>query len=197
MADEQVREGAAALARRRLAQSRARQRVYLAGKISKNDWRHSLAHLEWNDNGERPEWGPASMRGYAHLECVGPFFIRCDHGCAHGPSSHGVGANGLGDGCLQSPLRRYQVVGRCLDAIDRCDVLFAWVDDPTAHGTLVEIGYARAAGKFIVVATHPHISPTVQHDMWFAFSVATVTVTAAGPVEAFRAAVPHFPVGKS
>jgi len=30
MADEQVREGAAALARRRLAQSRARQRVYLA-----------------------------------------------------------------------------------------------------------------------------------------------------------------------
>ena len=59
-------------------------RVYLAGKISKNDWRHQLIaglrNHSWED-------GPLTQSGFTY---VGPFFISCDHGGFHGPNTHGM-----------------------------------------------------------------------------------------------------------
>jgi very-short-patch-repair endonuclease len=43
----------------------------------------------------------------------------------------------------------------CLDAIDRSDVVFAWLDDYTAHGTIAEIAHANAKGIYIVLAVPP------------------------------------------
>jgi very-short-patch-repair endonuclease len=46
---------------------------------------------------------------------------------------------------------RGYIVKHCLAAIDRSDVLFAWLE-LEAYGTVAEIGYARAKGKRIFVA---------------------------------------------
>ena len=66
--------------------------LYLAGKIGKNDWRHplipGLRERTWSD-------GPIITPTY---EYVGPFFVACSHGCAHGPNSHGVIG---GEGCFE------------------------------------------------------------------------------------------------
>lgn len=192
---EEQREGAASLARRRLAETRRvpdkRIRVYLAGKIARGDWRHKLAVVDL-DNGEDATWEPTPMR-WAHLECVGPFFIGARHGLAHGPGTHGVNTGGdIGYGVNFSPSQR-ETVRRCFKAIDSADVVFAWVDDPTAHGTLVEIGYAKAKSKRVVVATHPHIRSEVRDDMWFAFNAADEVINATDPVAAFESLAYHWP----
>src|SRR4051794_12995050 len=56
--------------------------VYLAGKITRNCWRHSLFPL-----GDASEKGPPLYRdGFAY---GGPYFISCGHGCSHGRGEHG------------------------------------------------------------------------------------------------------------
>jgi very-short-patch-repair endonuclease len=50
---------------------------------------------------------------------------------------------------------RDEVRRLCLDAIDRSDVVFAWLDDYTAHGTIGEIAWAHRAEKHIVLAVPP------------------------------------------
>jgi hypothetical protein len=39
-----------------------------------------------------------------------------------------------------------------IDAINGSDVLFAWIDDELSHGTVWELGYAYALGKYCFVA---------------------------------------------
>jgi len=70
-----------------------RPRVYIAGKVAKLDFRHDLVPglRDW-----RRENGSLECRDFIY---VGPFFNSCDHGCMHGPGSHGV-VGGHGYGCL-------------------------------------------------------------------------------------------------
>jgi hypothetical protein len=125
---------------------------------------------------------------------VGPFFVADDHGCFHGSGTHGAGVGfawcpcceeeradvscnvchgpvmetGTLDPCggAYSGLRREDLLNRCHGAIARCDVIFAWLDDPTAYGTLVELGWAHAMHKTIWIA-----SPTFLPDLWFAYTL--------------------------
>jgi len=127
-------------------------KIYLAGKIAKSDWRHVLvpalrgAH---NKAAGVDRWGSVPM-AYG-LEYVGPYFVSCDHGCAHGGEHAWIGG-----GCIASPYdlpSRRTTAQLCRDAIRRCDVFFVWMDGAeTAHGTLVEIGLAHAYGKPIILA---------------------------------------------
>lgn len=133
--------------------------IYLAGKIGKNDWRHDIVGLRgaWADNntGESPTdaW-PVLGKGVARtFDYTGPYFISDDHGCAHGDNSHGCGDEGGICGGAWPSTPRSDLVRRCLDAIDRSDIVFAWLDDPTAYGTLVEIGYAVARKKLVIIGT--------------------------------------------
>lgn len=165
--------------------------IYLAGKIAKNGWRHEIAS---RINLGQTDWAVDAMGGEIgrewdvipnalgpFLDLTGPFFVGCDHGCAHGPGSHGITG-----GCILSDAQEEETVKLCLDAIDRSDVVFAWIDEPDAYGTLVELGYAKAKGKRVIVAFPPETwvrgedtdldIPEPRHDMWFLHTMADVTV---------------------
>lgn len=152
-----------------------RTTVYLAGKINKNDWRGSLPYIDWRGNRQNgnDRWGDGSDEEYndsngelpktwvpreagSNLLVTGPFFESCDHGCGHGPGTHGVnaGSDVVRSGrCvgLNYPNPRRRVWDLCCQAIVAADVFFFWMDDPTAHGSLVELGMARALGKKIII----------------------------------------------
>lgn len=144
-------------------------RIYLAGKIAKNDWRHDLVPmLRWAYNDSdidqwQSKWVPTPMYR-KDFQYVGPFFISCDHGCSHGQNTHGVGATCNSTFSHDMGLKGY-AADQCSRAIQGCDVLFAWLENPcTAYGTLVEIGLAAALGKTVVIGSASHHS-----DLWFVY----------------------------
>lgn len=181
--------------------------IYLAGKIAPGDWRHTLIPTLRRDsgdqynsmiNGESESWPVFinAIRGKHNY--TGPYFIGCDHGCYHGDASHGCGA-GYGEGYYDhgqcSPgcsdynpefQDQKNIVKRCLDAIDRSDLVFAWIDTNDCFGTIFELGYAVAKNKQIVLASPIGIG----HDMWFMFASIThrdncYTCCADDPIQAF------------
>lgn len=180
-------------------------RVYMAGKIAKGDWRHTLvgpslrnASLTLDRTTEtiRPI-DPVTVGGF---EYAGPFFLGDDHGCFHGPHSHGFGllhwpsgeGSGLVDDRLMDALhpdrpdwwfheRRNLISRSCLQQVTSADVVFAWIDQYDAYGTLVELGYAAAKGiptyvNFNLMYDRPGHGPdsptSVWNDWWFAEQVA-------------------------
>lgn len=189
--------------------------IYLAGKIAKNDWRHSIVNTIWagfsdqfyQDYGKTTignpnyRWPLLRRAIFNQHTYTGPFFISCDHGCAHGDNLHGVAAVdasrndkayvsphelvGWADeelreleqdehgffvrsyrgGCLSGDgPRQEQVVTLCQEAIRQSDVVFAWLDQEDAYGTLVELGYANALQKRVWIA-----GPAFFPDLWFAY----------------------------
>jgi hypothetical protein len=109
--------------------------IYLAGKIGKNDWRHKLVP---GLRGHSWSLGPIATRDFIY---AGPFFQSCDHGCLHGPSSHGVGA-GVGT-CTEEITYSPADIIRLNDAaLYSADLLFVYITATDCHGTMVEIGRA-------------------------------------------------------
>lgn len=152
-------------------------RIYLAGKISTNCWRHRIVSGLRNlitAEQAATTWPIAQRVIFAEHDYTGPYFISCDHGCAHGNETHGLsllddyahdelahdcpcrGCQGVQD-CGESvaypaPIpRRDRVVQLCLAAIRRSDVVFGWIDDLAVYGSLFELGYAKAIGKNVVL----------------------------------------------
>jgi very-short-patch-repair endonuclease len=169
-------------------------RIYLAGKIAKNDWRHDLVPMlrcafSTSDVGAWVEDWPTTPMYRKDFQYVGPFFISCDHGCAHGENNHGAGATT--SGCISEfPYRDHywqvaiqqDVMIRCRQAIKDCDVFFAWLENPcTAYGTLVELGFAAAIGKTVVIG-----SADIYDDLWFAYQNADYYIEALTAETAFR-----------
>lgn len=158
-----------------LPESKEHHSAYLAGKISENNWRgliagfgnyfyHSLDQVDPDDDLEVNEY----------LTITGPFFISCDHGCYHGPESHGVlgkkyeTSHGLlsedKTGCMGSYFSEKEVVNICKSQIDRAEILFAFIEDESCHGTLAEIGYAHAKGKNVLIR---FANSELEEKMWF------------------------------
>lgn len=165
--------------------------VYCAGKISKNDWRHQLFprirevnQTFYLDGLDAPHCIP-SLGPFVYC---GPFFLSCDHGCAHGPNTHGLGADeaGFRHGvvCGKEPPSRDEVVQRCLRWLRNSSVVFAWIDDATAYGTVAEIGYAVALGKPVCLY-EPNEGFRGEEHLWFARQMATTHATAPNAVTAF------------
>ena len=124
-------------------------RVYLAGPVGKNCWRHGIVRGLHDVDGRRA-W-PVLERGVLdRFDYVGPYFdAGCDHGCGHGPESHGIDARNV---CVDSEFPgRPWVVSRCLSAVGLADVVFAWLDRPDCHGTALEVGAALAIGRGVAV----------------------------------------------
>ena len=157
-----------------------KHKIYLAGKITRHGWRDAIVNqchveddatyedfrLHQGDDGRGIIYGQfASMetvpgswkvRVSEHYDITGPFFIDGHWGSSHDSSTH---ANSPEYFDPREP--RDQVRRLCLDAIRRSDVVFAWLDDPTAYGTIAELGYAHALGKRIVLAVPPCPTPDV------------------------------------
>ncbi|PRP92441.1 hypothetical protein ENSA5_49040 [Enhygromyxa salina] len=164
---------AAALENQRVHRA-STEKVYLAGKISPNGWRHGVVDSLrgvvsgscWT--GDPPD--VSTVKGHGHTkngewpvlhgvvlgrhDYVGPYFVSCDHRCFHGPSTHGTSM-------AWDPSETYQ---RCIGAIEKSTVVFAWIESIDAYGTLYELGYARSLGKRIVVASPPSLDTS---DLWF------------------------------
>lgn len=162
--------------------------IYLAGKISKNCWRHGIVKGPMAGLGScgdslpfenPPEIVPSSIFGLHHF--TGPFFIGCDHGCFHGRQTHGAIPNKgfqLGAAELSSP--QIKAWARCMKGIRLCDLFFAWIDSDDCHGTLAEIGYAAGIGKFVSVFFDASKNTNA---LWFAKQFATIHAFAAGDPE--------------
>lgn len=169
-------------------------RFYLAGKISHTDWRNVRGGPDdWEGIGNRKDgwehhsWTPLERDGDI---ISGPFFLADDHGCAHGPTTHG---NNLGNeyNCFdilstRSLISRKNVYRLCCEAIASCDVVLAWLGtedgtaETTAYGTLFELGYAASQGKEIIIGTD--FPERTCKELWFAFQSASVYVLK-GPEE--------------
>lgn len=127
--------------------------LYLAGKISKNDWRHTLIpglrEHSWSDD-------PIHT---SHFSYVGPFFASCDHGCGHNPGSHGAVQE-----CTEPHYTRRDVVDLNMAALVKANLVFAYINAPDCYGTVMEIGWAIANGKRVVMAFAPDLN---DDDFWF------------------------------
>lgn len=193
--------------------------IYLAGKISKDDWRHDAVHdlrEAWGSNWygatqwsvHDAEWPVIPGGVLGAFDYTGPYFIQ---GCDHSPTGCDREEHLSGSICQGEIAGRSATAQRCLNAIDRSDIVFAWLDDATAHGTLVELGYAKGRGKPVIVAgpnlprtseqvweqeeaADPDPVPTpAADDLWFAFTCATATITAKTPREAIEQISDLFP----
>jgi hypothetical protein len=132
-------------------------RVYLAGKIQANCWRHDLVPgLRGHD------WAMGDI-DTDDFSYVGPFFVSCDHRCYHVANSHGAG-----DGCSPSfDLAKKQVALKCRSALARADLLFCFINTLDCYGTIAEIERAATLGVRIEIAFAHGIVTPQDNDMWF------------------------------
>jgi len=149
-----------------------RPAIYLAGKISKNDWRHALVSTLrgrlWSD-------GPIDCQAFSY---VGPFFVSCDHGCNHGPNLHGAVNTSGGNKDCGEPFTRKDVIANNLESLANANLVFAYITHPDCYGTMGEIGWAIAKGKAVVIC----FAPEVDHcDFWFWSMQAQATHTSVRP----------------
>jgi nucleoside 2-deoxyribosyltransferase len=167
-------------------------KFYLAGKIGRDDWRHSLV-LGLRDAIETSAYTPMGHgAGYGILpdewpilkgallgqhDYVGPFFMPSSvsdrdgvdsdvslH--VHGSSKHG---NAIGSpNNSECDAAHKHIVRLCLNAILKSDAVFVWMDSRTAYGTLVEIGFALAHRKPIWWGEASRPYDALGRDFWFA-----------------------------
>ena len=143
-----------------LFQRHRRPRVYIAGKIGKNDFRHDLLPAL---RGWQGEDGPLDCGDFSY---VGPFFRSCDHGCRHGPGLHGV----AGLGCDAEFITQRTVKNLNQAGLASADLVFAFIQSPDAYGSVWELGWAACAG----IPTYLFFDPGVDaEEFWYA-SIGTV-----------------------
>lgn len=162
--------------------------IYLAGKVSLGDWRHDVVKdlrqvcMDFLED-QTTEW-PILENSIGEVHSYsGPYFISCDHGCSHGPGTHGYGINPcMGE---YAPMdyddeddfkqfeeaittRRRLIVARCEQAIERSNIIFAWIDDLTAFGTIFELGYAASHQIPVYLAISNKDKLEISKNLWFA-----------------------------
>lgn len=136
--------------------------VYLAGKISKNDWRHPLVqgiqkHF-WTE-------GPLVQPSFNY---VGPFTAGCNHGCLPKLNSHG----NIADCCFDQELNQRELVRHCLQAVDKAHLVFCYIERLDCHGTIVEIARAHMSSIPVVIAFAPGLADSHNNEMWFPSALA-------------------------
>jgi hypothetical protein len=171
--------------------------IYLAGKIGKNDWRTQIFGSRFgaapNDGEDAYGFDRALDEtltlDYGTFRYGGPFFVSCDHGCAHGPSSHGASAGG----CLYETahrggrLERLESIYRVNCArIRRADYIFAYINETDCYGTLIELGYAAALDKPISIGLGHDLKIEAYLDLWMTRECAQHRCFRGTPLETFH-----------
>ena len=91
---------------------------------------------------------------------------------------------GLGTESYWAEDDRQRVVSLCLQWIEACDVVFCFLDNDRAFGTIFELGYAVAKGKPVFLAM-PHCLE-LHKDAWFLCRKAKHLVLAANAMAAWE-----------
>jgi hypothetical protein len=179
-------------------------KVYCAGRIesrakqTKKGYRWGLVNTILLDD-SRLAKAPLTRFSIGKIPFIytGPYTLADDHRGSHlphlfddknkenlgyGTRSHGSALYIDSFNTKESNINARHTFLRALDGIKQCDVLFVWIDDMEAYGTLIEIGFAKALGKHIVLATPP-LEKTTANDpanpfgeLWFAFKSANELV---------------------
>jgi hypothetical protein len=169
-----------------------RMKLYLAGKISRKDWRtHILGErpgsidYDVNDAFVDGIYNSKYQQEHDTFTYIGPFFISCDHGCYHKNndndmvfpfedefypsvlSEHGAGPTGCHtqSGINDQSRHRRKLFATNCERILRSDVCLVYINENDCFGTLMEIGFMQAHGKRFYVA----FGPLADHEeMWMA-----------------------------
>lgn len=152
-------------------------KVYLAGKIEKNCWRHDIvphlrgvSNLLYDDSKYylSPPTRWEMMEYFKNIELSsisknlfisGPFFISNDHGSYHTKNNlHALGSETKYlryyiNGSHSNHLSGENVKEICLHQISKSDYVFCWLDEKGSNpfGTIYELGYAKSLNKKIVI----------------------------------------------
>jgi hypothetical protein len=138
--------------------SPAKLKIYLAGKIDKNDWRHSIVCGLRSHN---------ISEGYLEADSfiyTGPYFQSCDHGCFHGGTSHGTMTHFQ----KQRTVAQQRTFNNCLSGVKDADLIIIYINSSDAYGTLVESGWVQILNKPHVVIFSPGIKTKNKNEFWFA-----------------------------
>ncbi len=149
--------------------------IFLAGKITNNDWRWDILKSDVTLQPLIPGEYPCALHEYAaHEELsfpvkqkavlslfdyVGPFYLGCGkyHSGSHGCQGCDCDLNDYNHGCWRQTIKG-SIVKCNQRAIDHADIVYAWLDDLTAYATFHEIGYASAKGKEVWIAAPTYYS---------------------------------------
>lgn len=151
-------------------------KVYLAGKmdLEYGSWRDAILGTVYDYDAQRPmprweavanndlddvvngyvkpEWPKAPNRHVLRLhDYVGPY--RLTHVRASESKWFGDfhGSSWKGQHGQMDPEEQQMIADECEAALRRADLVFAYINRPDCFGTLVEIGLARAFGKYVYV----------------------------------------------
>ena len=184
--------------------------VYLAGKITGDDWRdeivdgwsyqnHSPFYYQAVDSDRGDKWDvvprAVSAAFGSRLDYLGPWWCDFGRGGGHGDSNwcgepHAYtpvefddhGASALTSGADRR--RAMSIVHKNIDsAITKCDLLFAWINSGDCFGTIFEIGLAVARRKTVVVASPKEFD---DRQMWLCQQFAATRIFANTAGEAWR-----------
>ena len=177
------------------------KKVYFAGKVTHGCWRSEL----FNTPRIMSEPNGLYEIDQTSVVYVGPYAFSCDHGCYHYEGTHGLAigrASCVGylgqDGETEGGIRRPDAVKRCLSGIDNCDFVVCYISSPDCYGTLVELGYASARNKPILLFVHPslqdsHEPPSIHDELWFSMNLPLVQNVIVG--EPYKLAIERFIIG--
>jgi hypothetical protein len=172
-------------AARTRVKARSKPLIYFAGKIGQNDWRHSLVCADLrgaigsggNDEGL---FDPGFTLDCGRYLYCGPFFVSCDHGCAHGANQHGAiggccdddyhevtefdepGFNDLIARRRAIDAKHNRVFNINLRRLRSANFVFAYIESGDAFGTLIELGMAHSWRIPIGL----RLPPEASDDMW-------------------------------
>lgn len=165
--------------------------IYLAGKIAKHDWRTTILGDRAGAvpaGGGDPYFGrlfdPTLILDCGSFLYGGPFFISCDHGCSHGPASHGAGPGCCGDANAAEMRQRIWQIN--CERVRRASCIFAYVNELDCFGTLVELGFATALNKPIAIGLGHGITSKQFDDLWMPRACNNAGLLRGGPVETFQ-----------
>lgn len=174
--------------------------VYLAGPITGNRWRDSLFTEnapKLNSNAAPSNyilagdaWPIVKSGLIGGFDFVGPYFedLWGGHGSDLESGTHG--ADIVDEHYGIDPRKRIAVVQRCLEAIHTSDLVFCWLPNATAFGTLWELGYVTAASIPVVIGL-PDFKEA--EDMWFAQEQAYLVIPAESALSAWKVFLDAWP----
>lgn len=148
-------------------------KVYLAGKMDAEygSWRDALLGriYDYQDKRHVPRWElvrRGTLDGFdapfswpvgenRHVlgmhDYVGPYRMTYEHGFTGSCEGYFHGSTGPGQHGHMDDDERSLILRACSKALHRADFVFAYLNRPDCFGTLAEIGYARALGKYVHV----------------------------------------------